>query len=73
MNTLKPFNKVLIRDNNSARWDITFYELYDNENKYYPYRTLGGNMYKYCIPYEGNEHLMGLVKDCDDYYKTWNN
>ena len=69
--TLKPFDKVLIRDNNSARWDITFYELYDNKNKSYPYRTLGGNIYKYCIPYEGNEHLLGKTDDCKDFYKTW--
>lgn len=71
INTLKPFDKVLIRDNNSARWDITFYELYDNENKSYPHRTLGGNIYKYCIPYEGNEHLCGKRDDCIDFYKTW--
>lgn len=71
ISTLKPFDKVLIRDNNSARWDITFYELYDNENKSYPYRTLGGMIYKYCIPYEGNEHLCGKRDDCIDFYKTW--
>lgn len=71
VNTLKRFDKVLIRDNNSARWDITFYELYDNENKDYPYRTLGGVRYKYCIPYEGNEHLCGKRDDCIDFYKTW--
>lgn len=71
INTLKRFDKVLIRDNNSARWDITFYELYDNENKSYPYRTLGGMIYKYCIPYEGNEHLCGKRDDCKDFYKTW--
>ena len=71
--TLKPFDKVLVRDNDQGRWDITFYELYDNINISYPYRTLGGMIYKRCIPYKGNEHLMGLVKDCDAYYNTWNN
>lgn len=71
ISTLKPFDKVLIRDNNSARWDITFYELYDNKNKSYPYRTLGGMIYKYCIPYEGNEHLCGKTDDCQEFYKTW--
>ena len=70
--TLKPFDKVLVRDNDKGRWDINFYELYD-ENKCYPYRTLGGNVHKQCIPYKGNEHLVGLIKDCDDYYKTWIN
>ena len=73
ISTLKPFDKVLVRDNDKGRWDITFYELYDNTNINYPYRTLGGMIYKQCIPYEGNEHLIGLVKECDDYYKTWTN
>lgn len=70
--TLKPFDKVLVRDTDKGCWDITFYELY-TEKYPYPHRTLGGNVYKQCIPYEGNEHLMGLVKDCADYYKIWNN
>ena len=71
--TLKPFDKVLVRDTDKRRWDIHFYEGYDNEDKTYPYRTLGGMKYKQCIPYEGNEHLIGLIKDCDDYYKSWIN
>ena len=73
INTLKSFDKVLARDNDKSRWDITFYELYDDTNVSYPYRTLGGTIYKQCIPYKGNEHLIGLVKECDDYYKTWIN
>lgn len=73
VNTLKPFDKVLVRDSDGGRWDITFYELYDEKNHSYHHRTLGGNLYKQCIPYEGNENLMGLVKDCDAYYKTWTN
>lgn len=27
--------------------------------------------FQQCIPYEGNEHLLGTTDDCDDYYKTW--
>lgn len=70
--TLKPFDKVLVRDHDRARWNIQFYQLYDSTNKSYPYCTLGA-VYKQCIPYKGNEDLIGLVKDCDDYYKTWIN
>jgi hypothetical protein len=70
INTLKPFDKVLVRDTNKNSWHINFYESY-NEIGTYPYITLGGNIYRYCIPYKGNEHLVGLVKDCDDYYKNW--
>lgn len=30
---------------------------------------MGYNKYKQCIPYEGNEHLLGTTDGCDDYYK----
>ena len=30
-----------------------------------------GTYYNQCIPYEGNEHLLGTTNDCDDFYKTW--
>ena len=71
INTLKPLQPVLVRDSNIGRWDITFYELYDSINKIYPYRTLGGCIYKQCIPYEENEYLLGKTDDCKDFYKTW--
>lgn len=71
INTLKPFDKVLVRDNDKSRWHIAFYERYDNTSTIYPYRILGEMGYKHCIPYEGNEHLTGQVKECDTYYKTW--
>ena len=71
INTLKPLQPVLVRDSNIGRWDITFYELYDSINKIYPYRTLGGCIYKQCIPYEENEYLLGKTNDCNDFYKTW--
>lgn len=69
--TLKPFDKVLVRDNSKSCWDIAFYKRYDKINTFYSHHTLGGRIYRQCIPYEGNEHLAGNVKDCDDYYKTW--
>lgn len=71
INTLKPLQPVLVRDSNIGRWDITFYEFYDSINKIYPYRTLGGCIYKQCIPYEENEYLLGKTDDCKDFYKTW--
>ena len=32
---------------------------------------LGGYCPTMCIPYEGNEHLLGTSINCDDFYKTW--
>lgn len=66
--TLKPFDKVLVRNNNSCVWKCNLYSHYSQ----YPYHYICvENGYKQCIPYEGNEHLLGTTNDCDDFYKTW--
>lgn len=56
INTLKPFDKVLVRVNNSY-WRIQFFEKINKKNKNYAFGCMNGNNYKQCIPYEGNEHL----------------
>ena len=71
INTLKPFkSEVLIRDTNRQAWTGAFYSHYDVKDDY-PYHCINFGRYKQCIPYEGNEHLLGKTNDCDDYYKTW--
>ena len=71
--TLVPFeSRVLVRDNIDEVWFPCFFggiEL--SNNKDYPYRIVGGDLWKCCIPYEGNEHLLGTTNDCDEYYKNW--
>lgn len=68
--TLVPFeSRVLIRDNGYSLWQPGLWGLYDKEHRF-PYVTIGCR-YKQCIPYEGNEHLLGTTNDCDEYYKTW--
>lgn len=71
INTLKPFDKVLVRNNDKERWDITFYKRYDGTYKPYPYHVLGGITYKQCIPYENNEYLFDKIDKCDNFYNTW--
>lgn len=73
INTLVPFkSKVLVRDNDIERWRPTFWGFYDNDDSLnYPYECVG-NAFAQCIPYEGNEHLLGTNNKCDNYYKTWN-
>ena len=56
----KPYDKVLVRDHKSQRWCPTLYSYYDSEFAF-PHVTVAGIMYKYCIPYEGNEHLVGTT------------
>ena len=52
---LKPFDKVLVRDSKSDYWRATLFS-HINENGCY-YCVWAG--WTYCIPYEGNEHLLG--------------
>lgn len=66
-NTLVPFeSKVLIRHDKEDKWMPSFWG-YKTDNGYIT--TFG--WWKYCIPYKGNEHLLGTTDDCDDYYKVW--
>ena len=67
--TLKPFDKVLIRSENSDIWECDIFSSY-NPNCSNPYHCIGA-WFEQCIPYEGNEHLRGTTKDCDEYFKTW--
>ena len=57
-NGLKPFDKVLIRDDINEKWAINLFSYYDEEDEDFPYICQNGG-YHYCIPYEGNEHLLG--------------
>ena len=56
----KTFDKVLIRDSERQIWIANYFSLYNEEDKYYPYVCMGGS-YRYCIPYKGNEHLLGTT------------
>lgn len=70
--TLKPFDKVLVRTSSLDKWHIQFFERYDkNASSRYPFVCLCGNKYGDCIPFNGNEHLLNTINDCDDFYKTW--
>lgn len=57
----KPFDKVLVRDENFQEWEGTFYSHTSRDpNAKFRYITVGG-LYKQIIPYEGNEHLLGTT------------
>lgn len=70
INTLMPFDKVLVRVCDTAKWFGDFYLWYDDTEKDFPYNCVGGT-WSDCIPYESNEHLLGTTDDCDKFYKTW--
>ena len=56
---LKPFDKVLVRDSKSDNWRANLFG-YIGKDGYY--RCVYAN-WVYCIPYAGNEHLLGTTKD----------
>lgn len=58
VNTLKPFDKVLVRDGIDEKWTISLFSYHDKENQDLPYVCISGR-YVHCIPYKGNEHLLG--------------
>lgn len=71
INTLKPFeSRVLVRDLKADIWRPAIWGFYSG-GMLECYSVLGGIGWNYCIPYEGNEHLLGTTNDCDDFYKTW--
>lgn len=66
--TLKPFDKVLVRGDTGQKWTHDFFGFMDKD-KGYPFVCVGHYVIQ-CIPYEGNEHLLGTTDDCDEYFKT---
>lgn len=53
----KTFDKVLGRNEKDDVWEADLFSRYREESQY-PFRCIGFGR-KYCIPYEGNEHLLG--------------
>lgn len=62
----KPFDKVLVRDYIDEKWILSIFSCYEDEDKDFPYVCLNGR-YCYCIPYEGNEHLLNTTNTPKDY------
>lgn len=60
---LKPFDKVLVRDSKSDNWRANLFG-YIGKDGYYC--CVYAN-WIYCIPYEGNESLLGTTKDVEGY------
>lgn len=59
----EPFEKVLVRDQKTDKWTP---DLYGSKGKIgrYNYTCIGG-LCVYCIPYEGNERLLGTTNNPD--------
>lgn len=60
---LKPFDKVLVRDRDDRKWGCDFFcHLGDKEGVF----VCISSWWRQCIPYEGNEHLLGTTKKTEE-------
>lgn len=68
--TLKPFDKVLVRDFANEKWGPSFFGYMDYEDDF-PCKHVGA-ISNYCIPYnEDTEHLLGTTNEAPEYYRWW--
>ena len=69
--TLKPFDKVLVRAVIIDYWTCGFFShivVLDDTDKY----NVGGILYDMCIPYnDDTEHLAGTKKEAPEFYRYW--
>lgn len=69
ISNFKPYQKVLIRFGNNDTWRADFFShIKEDRGRYF----VGiGYANKQCIPFEGNEHLLGTTDMCDEQFINW--
>ena len=68
-NTLKPFDKVLVRDTSTGPWRCEFFSHIKKDSPTYPYLGISA-AYRCCIPYnDDTRHLVGTTEEAPEYYK----
>lgn len=66
-NTLKPFDKVLVRDHTYDNWQISFFSSIEGKDGC---RCANATFWKYCIPYNDyTKHLIGTNNEEPYCYK----
>lgn len=69
--TLKPFDKVLVRDIDVDDWKIQLFSHIKKEEEFYPYVCINES-YTYCIPCnKDTEHLVGTPEEAPEFYRYW--
>ena len=67
VNTLQPFDKVLIRNGDNLLWKADFFGYIAGQWV----NCVGGGDVE-CVPYnEETKYLIGTTDDCPEYYKWW--
>ena len=67
-NNFEPFHNVLVRNHDKEIWAVS---LFSHIERYQMrFHCMNGEFLQ-CVPYEGNEYLLGTTDDCFEYYKSW--
>lgn len=67
VNTLQPFDRVLVRYGNNLSWQTGLFSYKCGKCVY-----SNGTVYYQCIPYnDETKNLLGTINRCPDYYKWW--
>ena len=65
----KPFDKVLVRDEDDKEWHISLFAreiVDDSDGLSYKYECSNGTLWDCCIPFEGNEYLLGTAENSEE-------
>ena len=69
--TLKPFDKVLVKDYRNDIWTASWYS-HSANNLDDGWFVCDNTYWHYIIPYnDETKHLVGTKEDCPEYYKWW--
>lgn len=61
---LNPFDNVLVRHQKTEEWRANIFSHTDKTDEYLDYVCVNGR-WEFCIPYIGNESLLGTTKDVE--------
>ena len=68
--TLKPFDRVIVRNNN-GEWKCAIFSHIKDYDSDYRYDCCY-MIYRYCIPYnDDTKHLVGTTDEAPEYYRYW--
>lgn len=69
--TLRPFDKVMVKDSIREKWNCGFFSYICNDENYFKYITTD-TCYCFCIPYnDETKHLVGTIEEAPEYYRYW--
>ena len=68
--TLKPFDRVLVRNFKTAKWRCEHFSYFDGDN--YNLCIASCCSYSVCVPYnDETKHLVGTTEEAPEYYRYW--